>query len=86
MSDKRLLEPLHAFLTVGIMENGLVSPVDEGTLREDFQKSAVFALIPEAPQVMMSGLYYLKCVSNAADRSGYEMFGCRQAPTLLAMP
>ena len=31
VADKRLLKLLRAFLTAGVMENGLVSPVDEGT-------------------------------------------------------
>ena len=31
VNDKRLLKLIRAFLTVGVMENGLVSPVDEGT-------------------------------------------------------
>lgn len=31
VSDKRLLKLLRAFLEVGAMENGLVSPIDEGT-------------------------------------------------------
>ena len=31
ISDKRLLKLIRAFLHAGVMENGLVSPVDEGT-------------------------------------------------------
>src|SRR5215472_11147242 len=31
ISDKRLLRLIRAFLTAGVMEGGLVSPVDEGT-------------------------------------------------------
>ena len=31
ISDKRLLKLIRAFLQAGVMENGLVSPVDEGT-------------------------------------------------------
>jgi len=31
VSDKRLLKLIRAFLTVGVLKNGLVSPVDEGT-------------------------------------------------------
>src|SRR6266581_4811076 len=31
ISDKRLLKLIRAFLTAGVMENGLVSPVEEGT-------------------------------------------------------
>jgi RNA-directed DNA polymerase len=31
ISDKRLLKLIRAFLTAGVMENGLVSAVDEGT-------------------------------------------------------
>lgn len=31
VSDKRLLKMIRAFLTAGVMENGLVGPVDEGT-------------------------------------------------------
>ena len=31
VADKRVLKLLRAFLTAGVMENGLVSPVDEGT-------------------------------------------------------
>src|ERR1019366_8370481 len=31
MSDKRLLKLIRAFLRAGVMEGGLVSPVDEGT-------------------------------------------------------
>ena len=31
VSDKRLLKLIRAFLQAGVMENGLVSPVDEGT-------------------------------------------------------
>ena len=31
VSDKRLLKLIRAFLRAGVMENGLVSPVDEGT-------------------------------------------------------
>ncbi len=31
ISDKRLLKLIRAFLEAGVMENGLVSPVDEGT-------------------------------------------------------
>ena len=31
ISDKRLLKLIRAFLKAGVMENGLVSPVDEGT-------------------------------------------------------
>jgi RNA-directed DNA polymerase len=31
VSDKRLLKLIRSFLTAGVMENGLVSPVDEGT-------------------------------------------------------
>ena len=31
VSDKRVLKLMRAFLTAGVMENGLVSPVDEGT-------------------------------------------------------
>ena len=29
--DKRMLKLIRAFLTAGVMENGLVGPVDEGT-------------------------------------------------------
>jgi RNA-directed DNA polymerase len=29
--DQRMLKLIHAFLRAGVMENGLVSPVDEGT-------------------------------------------------------
>lgn len=31
VSDKRMLRLIRAFLTAGVLENGLVSPVDEGT-------------------------------------------------------
>jgi RNA-directed DNA polymerase len=31
VSDKRMLKLIRAFLTAGVMENGLVGPVDEGT-------------------------------------------------------
>jgi RNA-directed DNA polymerase len=31
VSDKRLLKLIRAFLTAGVLENGLVNPVDEGT-------------------------------------------------------
>src|SRR5712671_5688369 len=31
MSDKRLLKLIRTFLRTGVMEHGLVSPVDEGT-------------------------------------------------------
>lgn len=31
VSDKRVLKLIRSFLTAGVMENGLVSPVDEGT-------------------------------------------------------
>src|SRR6201995_6141917 len=31
VSDKRVLKLIRAFLKAGVMENGLVSPVDEGT-------------------------------------------------------
>jgi RNA-directed DNA polymerase len=31
VSDKRLLKPIRAFLRAGVMENGLVSPAEEGT-------------------------------------------------------
>ena len=31
VSDKRLLKLIRTFLRAGVMENGLVSPVDEGT-------------------------------------------------------
>ena len=31
ISDKRMLKLVRAFLTAGVMEDGLVSPVDEGT-------------------------------------------------------
>src|SRR6202171_3833363 len=31
VSDKRMLKLIRTFLTAGVMENGLVSPVDEGT-------------------------------------------------------
>ena len=31
VADKRLLKLIRAFLTAGVMEDGLVSPVDEGT-------------------------------------------------------
>ena len=31
VTDKRLLQLIRAFLTAGVMEDGLVSPVDEGT-------------------------------------------------------
>jgi RNA-directed DNA polymerase len=31
VSDKRMLRLIRAYLTAGVMENGLVSPVDEGT-------------------------------------------------------
>jgi RNA-directed DNA polymerase len=31
VSDKRILKLIRAFLTAGVMEDGLVSPVDEGT-------------------------------------------------------
>ena len=31
VADKRMLKPIRAFLTAGVMEGGLVSPVDEGT-------------------------------------------------------
>ncbi|HEY0308131.1 MAG TPA: group II intron reverse transcriptase/maturase [Acidobacteriaceae bacterium] len=31
VADKRMLKLIRAFLTAGVMENGLVSPVDEGT-------------------------------------------------------
>jgi RNA-directed DNA polymerase len=31
ISDKRLLKLIRAFLQAGVMEGGLVSPVDEGT-------------------------------------------------------
>ncbi len=30
ISDKRLLKLIRAFLTAGVMENGLVGPVDAG--------------------------------------------------------
>ena len=30
-TDKRVLKLIRAFLKSGVMENGLVSPVDEGT-------------------------------------------------------
>jgi len=31
IADKRMLKLIRAFLTAGVMENGLVGPVDEGT-------------------------------------------------------
>jgi RNA-directed DNA polymerase len=31
VSDKRVLKLIRAFLKAGVMEDGLVSPVDEGT-------------------------------------------------------
>jgi RNA-directed DNA polymerase len=31
VADKKVLKLVRAFLTAGVMENGLVSPVDEGT-------------------------------------------------------
>ena len=31
VSDKRVLKPIRAFLNAGVMENGLVRPIDEGT-------------------------------------------------------
>jgi len=31
VSDKRVLKLIRAFLRAGVMEDGLVSPVDEGT-------------------------------------------------------
>ena len=31
VSDKRVLKPIRAFLNAGVMENGLVSPSEEGT-------------------------------------------------------
>ena len=31
ISDKRMLKLIRAFLQAGVMEDGLVSPVDEGT-------------------------------------------------------
>ncbi len=31
VSDKRMLKLMRAFLEAGVMENGLVSPVEEGT-------------------------------------------------------
>src|SRR6201994_1238737 len=31
VTDKRVLKLIRAFLTAGVMENGLVGPVDEGT-------------------------------------------------------
>jgi RNA-directed DNA polymerase len=31
VSDKRVLKLIRAFLKAGVMESGLVSPVDEGT-------------------------------------------------------
>ena len=31
VADKRMLKLIRAFLEAGVMENGLVSPVDEGT-------------------------------------------------------
>jgi RNA-directed DNA polymerase len=31
VADKRMLKLIRAFLQVGVMEDGLVSPVDEGT-------------------------------------------------------
>ena len=31
VSDKRVLKLIRAFLNAGVMEDGLVSPVDEGT-------------------------------------------------------
>ena len=31
MTDKRVLKLIRAFLKSGVMEDGLVSPVDEGT-------------------------------------------------------
>ena len=31
ISDKRVLKLIRRFLQAGVMENGLVSPVDEGT-------------------------------------------------------
>ena len=31
ISDKRLLKLIRSFLQAGVMEDGLVSPVDEGT-------------------------------------------------------
>jgi retron-type reverse transcriptase len=31
VSDKRLLKLIRAFLQAGVMENGLVSPAEEGT-------------------------------------------------------
>jgi RNA-directed DNA polymerase len=31
VGDKRMLKLIRAFLTAGVMENGLVGPTDEGT-------------------------------------------------------
>jgi RNA-directed DNA polymerase len=31
VADRRMLRLIRAFLTAGVMENGLVGPVDEGT-------------------------------------------------------
>jgi RNA-directed DNA polymerase len=31
VTDKRVLKLIRAFLEAGVMENGLVSPVEEGT-------------------------------------------------------
>ena len=31
VNDKRMLKLIRAFLTAGVMEDGLVKPVDEGT-------------------------------------------------------
>ena len=34
VSDRRVLKLIRAFLKAGVMEDGLVSPVDEGTRKE----------------------------------------------------
>jgi RNA-directed DNA polymerase len=41
VSDKRILKLIRAFLRAGVMEDGLVSPVDEGTP----QGGALFPLL-----------------------------------------
>ena len=50
VTDKRALKLIRAFLKSGVMENGLVSPVDEGGKRRSKNPSLKRPVSPVAPE------------------------------------
>jgi retron-type reverse transcriptase len=47
VADKRMLKLIRAFLEAGVMENGLVSPVDEGTPQGGSLSPLLSNLVPD---------------------------------------